>query len=322
MEPELPEHFSVSQRFNDFDAFNEAAAGWDLDFRQMDRGRFEAKLSQIATPSVILAECAFNRRLEQRGATPAGYRTFGIPAGDALNLLRRGKEFGPDDLLLFPNSAELDSVSNVGFHVFAFSVSERVLEQAAERRGLSSVEEMLPRSDLVKCPRSTLSRLKNLASRLSRSAQANPGLVTDSSFLESLESELVAGVLDAAGGGDPVAASRGSAKSRSQAVKKALEIIADHATKPITVAEVEKVCGASGRTLRYGFEETFGLSPKQYLQNYRLNGVHQTLLRSRSTDTKVADATNEWGFWHMGQFAADFRNLFGELPSETLAKYG
>jgi len=27
---------------------------------------------------------------------------------------------------------------------------------------------------------------------------------------------------------------------------------------------------------------------------------------------------NAWGFWHMGQFARDYRRLFGELPSDTL----
>ncbi len=25
-----------------------------------------------------------------------------------------------------------------------------------------------------------------------------------------------------------------------------------------------------------------------------------------------------WGFWHMGQFAADYRKLFAKRPSETL----
>jgi len=27
---------------------------------------------------------------------------------------------------------------------------------------------------------------------------------------------------------------------------------------------------------------------------------------------------NAWGIWHMGRFAADYRKLFGEVPSETL----
>ncbi|MCK5375915.1 MAG: helix-turn-helix domain-containing protein, partial [Acidobacteria bacterium] len=32
----------------------------------------------------------------------------------------------------------------------------------------------------------------------------------------------------------------------------------------------------------------------------------------------VTDVANNWGFWHMGQFAADYRKMFGELPSQTL----
>ena len=34
----------------------------------------------------------------------------------------------------------------------------------------------------------------------------------------------------------------------------------------------------------------------------------------------VADTANARGFWHMGQFAADYRRMFGKLPSETLAR--
>ena len=37
-----------------------------------------------------------------------------------------------------------------------------------------------------------------------------------------------------------------------------------------------------------------------------------------SSDTKILNIANDWGFWHMGQFAADYKSLFGELPSETL----
>ena len=36
--------------------------------------------------------------------------------------------------------------------------------------------------------------------------------------------------------------------------------------------------------------------------------------------TRIADVANEWGFWHMGQLAADYRRHFGENPSETLRR--
>jgi len=32
----------------------------------------------------------------------------------------------------------------------------------------------------------------------------------------------------------------------------------------------------------------------------------------------IADLANEWGFWHMGQFAKDYQRQFGELPRDTL----
>jgi len=30
-----------------------------------------------------------------------------------------------------------------------------------------------------------------------------------------------------------------------------------------------------------------------------------------------ADVAWRWAFWHQSRFAADYRRLFGELPSET-----
>ncbi len=33
---------------------------------------------------------------------------------------------------------------------------------------------------------------------------------------------------------------------------------------------------------------------------------------------KISDIANLHGFWHMGKFAADYRGLFDELPSQTI----
>jgi AraC family ethanolamine operon transcriptional activator len=32
----------------------------------------------------------------------------------------------------------------------------------------------------------------------------------------------------------------------------------------------------------------------------------------------VNETAQSWGFFHLGQFAADYSKLFGELPSQTL----
>ncbi|MEO1130540.1 MAG: helix-turn-helix domain-containing protein, partial [Planctomycetota bacterium] len=44
-----------------------------------------------------------------------------------------------------------------------------------------------------------------------------------------------------------------------------------------------------------------------------------TALRSARSDVRIADVAGAHGFWHMGQFAADYRRMFGERPSETVA---
>jgi len=51
-----------------------------------------------------------------------------------------------------------------------------------------------------------------------------------------------------------------------------------------------------------------------------VSGVHRELRRADPSNTRVADVANEWGFWHMGQFVADYRRRFGERPSETLRR--
>ena len=82
------------------------------------------------------------------------------------------------------------------------------------------------------------------------------------------------------------------------------------------MTDLSQESGASIRTLRRGFQERFGVSPKAYLLAQRLIGARRAL-RSATKQTLVTDVANNWGFWHMGQFAADYRRQFGELPSET-----
>ncbi len=95
--------------------------------------------------------------------------------------------------------------------------------------------------------------------------------------------------------------------------------VGDHQTDPVTVRDLLGISGASWRTIDYAFRERFDITPKEYLKTVRLNGVHKELRGGVDpSSTRICDIANGWGFWHMGQFAADYRKMFGELPSQTL----
>jgi AraC family ethanolamine operon transcriptional activator len=69
--------------------------------------------------------------------------------------------------------------------------------------------------------------------------------------------------------------------------------------------------------LHYAFQEVRGLSPMAYFKASRLNAVRQELKAAAAGTTTVHEIAQRWGFRHTGGFAADYRRLFGELPSQT-----
>ena len=73
----------LARCFADIDQLNEVARGWQVDFRQLDRGPLGCGLVQIADGGLLLSRATFDRHIEQRGAAPAGAVTFAVPGPGA-----------------------------------------------------------------------------------------------------------------------------------------------------------------------------------------------------------------------------------------------
>ena len=119
-----------------------------------------------------------------------------------------------------------------------------------------------------------------------------------------------------AAGGAERAQSRGG--TRPNIVQSARALIQGGLDKPLTVTDLCEQLRVSPSTLRQSFLEHLGVSPQSYIKARRLNAV-RALLREAPPDTRVSLVAGQFGFWHMGQFAADYRRQFGVLPSESLA---
>lgn len=315
-----PHNFFIDCRFDDFDAFTETARAWDLSFHQLERGKFSAELLQCGIGDSQIGKAKFDRKLDQLGAPPAGLRTFVVPANANLDLNWRRHQVSETDLMVFPAGGELSSVSNSCFDVFTISLADEVLEKCAETNENHFALRLLQSSEVFQLPAIAMKRIRESCFSFFDHLAMAPERLHDANFGAELQEELP-GLIIAAISHSGIRKSKiPQARVRSQALKRALDAIVAYAEAPLTVMKLCEMTGASERTLQYAFQEKYGISPKAYLQSYRLNQVRKKLRPGNPSNTVISDIANEWGFWHMGQFAADYRRMFGELPSATLSR--
>lgn len=75
----------------------------------------------------------------------------------------------------------------------------------------------------------------------------------------------------------------------------------------------------SVRSLHSAAKSIRGMSLHRYLKIRRLWLVRGRLLAAQP-GARIKSFALAHGFWHLGDFSADYHDLFGELPSETLAR--
>ncbi|MCW2792865.1 MAG: AraC-type DNA-binding protein [Nocardioides sp.] len=109
-----------------------------------------------------------------------------------------------------------------------------------------------------------------------------------------------------------------STRAPGGAIKRALDLIEEQPAEPWTSAALARELHLSVRALQAGFKREVGLSPMAHLRSVRLRRAHTALREADPADTTVQGVAVSLGLLHQGRFAADYRAVFGEMPSETL----
>jgi AraC-like DNA-binding protein len=110
-----------------------------------------------------------------------------------------------------------------------------------------------------------------------------------------------------------------SESSRCSVARKAYGFLRDCADHVPSIREVCAVTGASYSTVERGFREIYGMGPKALMTAMRLSRARHGLLHPSQTTT-VTDVALQWGFFEFGRFSAQYRQRYGEVPSETLRR--
>lgn len=296
----------LNTRINDLDRFMDEIRHWDLDFRLMTCGGIAGRIIQMASQDVLVTYARIQRCLHQEGATPPGYRTFVIPGSHCNGFWWLGQQVTRDDLLVFPTSNELDSVSHEDFEVYTISLRIAYFEQLVDYLGLRPLDGSCK---VIRLSSSTIDSLRYLAGKIVRS-QGGSNLP---STLQSLVDKLIICVAEQT---EDTTHSR----KRGQAVTRVVDYVRNTHELTADLAQLCRIGCVSERTLQYAFKERYGIAPNVFVKRWKLNMARRLLLQTDPEQTTITKVAMSLGFLHQGQFAADYRRLFLELPSETLGR--
>ncbi len=296
----------LDTHFNSLEQFIGEVQHWDLDFRLLGTGGFLGQVKQLVSPDVLIGYARFHRGLDQAGATPAGFRTFVIPGKNCHGFWWRGHSINNNDLLIFPKSNELHSSSGSDFEVFTISIRETYLEQLADELGLVGVLEN--RHEVIHLEPGISHDLRALAEMIVKSGVETNTIEASRLLAEKLTLNTASDT--------PV--KRPSLRKRDLAINRIIEYVRN---TPAATSELTKLCRlakVSERTLQYAFKERYGITPNTFVKRWNLNSVRQSLILADTETDTVFSIAMDHGFHHQGQFSADYRDLFAELPSRTV----
>ena len=310
----------LSRRFTSFEELVASVVAWDLNLRQVSRNYSDTTLEQFQVGKILVSHLTCGCFATHAGATPKGMYTVAVPDPACPEFRYSGRPVDRPAMIVAREGEEFNLITRPGYGIFTFSVPQIILEEYCEKQSeysLGSLQKF--RNEIIFVDPDSVMNLILAARAITGSVNQLSDMPGPPGSVRSLESNLLEHVFNSLPYGNR-SRKEPDATTCARIFGQALDVINDHEHEPLIIPDLAAAVNTTERTLERAFNRELGISPKKYLLAQRMSGVHKDLWRSTASETSVADIANAWGFWHMGQFAKDYRSFFDELPSETLRR--
>lgn len=222
----------------------------------------------------------------------------------------------------FPPGGMLDAYTPEGYGNATLTIPSAVFLAAVGRSFPEIPDGILKCGAGMRIGAAEQSRLRGLLSSVKSGIEDRAGPLADDRVRGHLEVALLESFLSAMRDGCRalVRPPGRRIEGRLRRLRQARDYVADHLHQPILLEDLCGVLGMSRRGVEVLFQDSLQMGPSAFLRHQRLHGVRRTLLTSPAAHGVVKESALKWGFWHMGHFSREYRELFGESPSATSAR--
>jgi len=303
---------------DDADCLARSISGWSQDYEQLKAGHFQGSLSELCFGDAQLFLEQTSHALRQVCTVPADYVWFGLPQSEDRCVRINGVAVQSGRIALHRGGTNFELVTPDALQFWGIVVKESVLMNYARQ---FECEDWL--ADVLGRPVLDVSEAKKHAvQRNCHEILHHPRqtITLPAPLSQSLSDNALSALFYLFHDAKPVFDDRNSSRQRHRLVERADAYVRSRSDRQVTVSELCTALACSRRALQIGFQEVLGVSPHAYMRAVSLNGVRSHLKNAESAYDSVQDAAAAYGFWHMSQFAVDYRELFGERPSDTLKR--
>ncbi|ROM61986.1 AraC family transcriptional regulator [Pseudomonas brassicacearum] len=301
--------------FRDIHVHAATVQEWNQDYNQLTAGLAESSLMQLTTARCHVFREQINQRVVQHGVAPRGKMCFAVPITVPGSTRMQGREVDDSSLFFLHGGEEFMFHMPMGMELLSITFEREWFEQAlAQTASAKEIGQLLRQPVIrVSSQRFAYARRRLLAVFSQALAHEELDSVGDPALEQAMLGELLQLMTDPACDKQQRIAS----STRSFIVEKCHRLAT---AEMINVPSVNELCQrlqVSRRTVQNSFRSVAETTPLNYLRSVRLNGVRRTLMSTPASHLSIGDAAAQWGFYHLSHFAAEYQELFAELPSRT-----
>ena len=288
---------------------------WSLRYEQLSGGVFDGHILQVQLPGLTLLREDTSVSVRQCGQLDPGSYGFATALEARDDVFFNGQRV-PQHAIMCGKGDEVDMLTPSNFTLIAVVVERSLLNPLWERMYNKPLATWLEQQWVLCTTAGKAQALRQAHLTVLDQASALAHRPHDDLALRQFRDEILMEWIEAL----PARVDTSqwdTVQRRRRWVNQACELMLAHTEAPLSILDICTQLGISRRKLNYCFADVLGTSPMQYLRTLRLNGVHRALTQAPQGST-VQDIAAHWGFWHLSQFAQDYKKRFGQLPSETL----
>lgn len=299
----------------DIDEYQQFTPPWEVILRQMSPGQFSGRMEYVQVNGILLYREHWSHRVIATGATPAGFFTFGGPSSPRTRIDWCGSELSARCLAFGRSSSEVDFVLPEDSHHVVLLAPNRLLERYL---GEELAATALRDDHFLRSRSGCGNQLLDMIDRLIDKYLARRELLAEERVRMAIEWQLMGSLTEV------VLSSHTNPcypapRKRYSAFHRAVEYF-ENLDRPVAVPQLAAAAGVSQRVLELAFREAAGITPRRYMRWSRLNQVRWELLAADADLSSVTTIAGSCGITELGRFAVEYKRLFGESPSTTLAR--